>query len=260
MKKIFFISLFSLLSIIILKGATFATFFVDGIGYSINRDSTGAIVEASSYKDINHNYDNLDKTIIIPDSVVYQGKKIPVVRIGNYAFYYSRIDSVVLPNTVTYISEYAFSNTSLKYIDFGEGCQWITEKAFYPANALTQLRFPASLQAIFGANAFAFITVKDIYCAATTPPSLGYYVFYQYGDMEEKLSKINLHVPYGCGSAYKNAGHWGYFNIVEDYNPATSTEEIFDIHQKSKLFILEGKMYIQINESEIYDLIGNRVK
>ena len=235
---------------------TFATFFVDGIGYSLNSDSTGAIVEAELYMDVNHNYRNISKKVVIPKLIEHKGNTYPVINIAGYAFYYSYIDSIFLPNSVISIGEWAFSHTGLKYVEFGNSIERISEKAF-SGTAIKELRLPASLQYI-GSNTFENLgALKDIYCAATTPPNLGYYPFFRYGDMEALLAEINLHVPLGTGSLYKNAGHWGYFNIIEDVHITTSSDLLEGKKGVHKIYE-SGHIVICVDKQK-YNLTGQKI-
>lgn len=58
-------------------------------------------------------YPNISGDIIVPDSVSYNGTTYPVTAIGNRAFYRcENINSITLPSTIIWISEYSFYNCS----------------------------------------------------------------------------------------------------------------------------------------------------
>lgn len=110
MKRILFITLAVLLSTL---SASAYNFKVDGIAYRYNGSnlSTSAycyVVEGSDYKDV----------ISIPSHVTYEGKILLVIGINNQAFIGRKsLTSVIIPNSVTSISDYAFYGCSgLRYM------------------------------------------------------------------------------------------------------------------------------------------------
>jgi hypothetical protein len=91
--------------------------FVTPSGHTLyfNIDNGEAEVTFKSYN--YPNYGNLiDSTLIIPDSILYQGVKYPVTTIGYQAFAYAEMQHVVIPNTVHTIGMWAFGP-----------CQYLTE-------------------------------------------------------------------------------------------------------------------------------------
>lgn len=230
----------------------------DKIRYQLNSLDSTYYVTYMAYQNPNKNYKNIDSTIYIADSIEFSGKKYPVTGIGAYAFMHAgKLDTVYLPNTIKFINSWAFSNTGIRYIVFGDSLESIGQKAFADPCSVTELRLPASLKSI-STNAFQYpYHLKDVYCEGLTPPSLGYYVFYLSGDMEAQLHNINLHVPQGATSAYKNAGHWGYFNIIEDSEIPTSVN-LTKKGNESNIAIENGHLYI-IKDGIKYNLLGNRI-
>lgn len=110
MKRILFITLAVLLSTL---SASAYNFKVNGIAYRYNGSnlSTSAycyVVEGSDYKDV----------ISIPSHVTYGGKILLVIGINNQAFIGRKsLTSVIIPNSVTSISDYAFYGCSgLRYM------------------------------------------------------------------------------------------------------------------------------------------------
>ncbi|MDE5729269.1 MAG: leucine-rich repeat domain-containing protein [Clostridia bacterium] len=93
-----------------------------------------------------------------------------VTAIANSAFYERKIESVVIPNSVETIGNYAFAYcTSLKSLSFALGSgnlKVIGEDAFYNCTALTGVRLPDSLREI-RSSAFKG-------CSALTSVTFGY--------------------------------------------------------------------------------------
>ena len=89
-------------------------FMVDGIAYNVNNDGASVSVTFTSCdNNYSNNYPRLDGTVFIPDSVRYSSNKTYVVTsIGHGAFNNcTRLKDVKIPNSVTFVGDYAFYNT-----------------------------------------------------------------------------------------------------------------------------------------------------
>ena len=104
------------------------TFQVDGINYYL--DGSEARVSDNQYYS--------GSKIIIPNSVLYDGKNYPVTSIADSAFYsnWSLIE-VTIPNSVTTIGDYAFASCSgLTEVTIPNSVTTIGERAFYRCTGL----------------------------------------------------------------------------------------------------------------------------
>ena len=154
-------------------------FVVDGIYYRIN----GLNLVEVTYKDTKYNTYKGD--IIVPDTVYYAGKpyivraigesafrrcsrltsvSIPgtVVRIGPYAFSYSGITGVELPDDVVMIRESAFSRcSSLSSVKLGNSITELADAVFGYCESLTGIVLPQSLKRI-GLRTFRYSGLKNV--------------------------------------------------------------------------------------------------
>ena len=77
-----------------------------------------------------------------------------VTSVGNYAFYYSDVEKVSIPSTVTKIGEDCFSNCrTLREIILPDGIKTIPKYAFSDCSSLESINIPASVQS-FGTSCF----------------------------------------------------------------------------------------------------------
>lgn len=96
--------------------------------------------------------------VTIPDEV----NGLPVVGIGNSAFYHSDIESVVIPDTVTAISNYAFSESRLKSVELSSSISFIGEHAFQGCRLESVDLSGMSQLNIVGAYAFADNRLREV--------------------------------------------------------------------------------------------------
>ena len=105
---------------------------VEGIRYLINRETGTATV--------NRGY--IDKQIaIIPESISVEGKDYSVVKIGDEAYqYFTRLEAVIIPNTVDSIGRRAFQGCKkLKSVTFGNSVSRIDFYAFEDCFSLEEI-------------------------------------------------------------------------------------------------------------------------
>ena len=129
-----------LLALLLSATATAHNFEVDGIYYKINGNEV-AVTFRGSYIDTYEN--EYSGSVVIPDTVTYNGISYPVTAIGAFAFYdCTRLTSVVIPNSVTGIGESAFDRCgSLTSIVIPDSVTYIGSRAF-EATGLTSIVIP----------------------------------------------------------------------------------------------------------------------
>ena len=170
--------------------------------------------------------------------------KLPesLTSIGSSVFYDCvSLSSIDIPSGITKIGSGAFARCrSLTSIAIPEGSWYIYPNTFSGCDNLADVVLPESLRNI---DSFAFMGcsgLQSIVCNAPAPPSYGQLVFY---GVEKQNCK--LYVPKGCEEAYRNAGEWKDFNIIE---MGTGISEMQNERVKSEKY-----------DNAIYDLQGRKV-
>ena len=146
------------------------TFQVDGINYYL--DGSEARVSDNQYYS--------GSKIIIPNSVLYDGKNYPVTSIADSAFYsnWSLIE-VTIPNSVTTIGDYAFASCSgLKTVTIPNAMTSIGRNAFYGCTGLTEVTIPNAVTSI-GINAFYGCTGLTEVTIPNSVTTIGERAFYR---------------------------------------------------------------------------------
>jgi hypothetical protein len=151
---------------------------------------------------------------VISDHIFYNCLKLSAVTlgdsvtsIGDNAFGLTAIESIVIPNSVTYIGVNAFAGcTSLRSAVLPESLTSIINQPFYNCNNLASITIPASVTSI-GNYAFAYNSgLTEIIVKAVNPPALGERAFFNVSTI------IPVTVPCGSTEAYQNADGWSDFS------------------------------------------------
>ena len=229
--------------------------------YTLNEETQTATLITSSLAELKP---VIDGELIIPDTVVSNGKTYVVTAIGNNVFKdNSTITTVVIPSSVTQIGDSAFYGSSITSVVIGgtevpapnntatrrivsEGiCCSIGAYAFANCKKLTEINFPECVSAI-GEGAF-----KD--CSALTtinskmqnPPIIDETVFEGCGD----LGNITLMVPEGSEETYKNMAVWKEFLLNTSLKTYTITFVNWDGAELLKLAeVQEGTLPVYTAE------------
>lgn len=140
--------------------------------------------------------------IIIPDSVTYFGISAFEDCTG--------LININIPNNINQINNDVFKGcTGLSNIIFPNSVIVIRSAAFYNCTGLTSVTIPNNMRIIEGVSFYNCINLYTIYSFALTPPTL-------YGSVFENVPRsATVYVPQGSRDAYRNAGEWREFNIVE---------------------------------------------
>ena len=162
-------------------------------------------------------------TLIIPDSVVYNGVMYPVTSIGYEAFHHSYyIDTLILPNTITEIKQEAFSACSnlasvaipnsvttlgwcsfaachnLSDLTIGESVTTIGQQAFDADTSLVSVIIPNSVVSI-GSAAFSQCYNLRTLVFGSSVLSIGYATFTYCPKLDTLIFLSEIAPSYGGG-------------------------------------------------------------
>jgi hypothetical protein len=156
----------------------------------------------------------------------------PAGKQGNY----------IVPNTVTTIGNYAFSNCSrITDITFPTSLIKIESSAFSYCSGITTLTFPAKLTSIGNFSFSECYGLKTIYCLNPTPPTLGSYCF------NLVTSITDVYVPTDIAlTAYKASTDW-YSSFPGNIIKRNITNEITEesINASVKVYTASSKIIIE---------------
>ena len=183
--------------------------------YDIKEDGT---VEVTYQKRLSSdNYWYLT-SVVIPESVTYDGKTYRVTSIGYAAFYdCSRLTAITIPNSVTSIGGYAFSGCSgLTSVTIPDSVTSIGNNAFSGCSNLEMVVFGSGLQNI---GNYAFSGCQNIYEMTVYAIQVPNVVAEKegatdYGTFQGVSKLVELHVPAESVKKYKIHPVWGLFNVI----------------------------------------------
>ena len=165
------------------------TVCLNGLYYLLNSETHTAKVyyDDTTYGQTDRKYPNL-KDLVIPSKVTSDGQEYVVTEIADYAFYYNKLWSVSLPETLTTIGNNAFTwCQNLKSVSLPEAVTTIGKGAFASCGSLTSVTLPTTLTEI-GDYAFSYCTCLPSITLPETLTAIGSYAF----EGCKGLTEINL--------------------------------------------------------------------
>ena len=149
--------------------------------------------------------------LVIPERVG-EGNYLAVTSWGvNCTVDCSDITAVTIPSTVKTIQTGALSGLNITEVNIPEGVQTIGSWSFKGDKQVTNVYLPSTLKEIQNCAFYYMDELAEVHIKATTPPTLGSYIFYP------RYKDAVLYVPKGYKQDYANAKEWKYFtNIIEE--------------------------------------------
>ena len=111
------------------------------------------------------------KNVVIPETI----NGLPVIAIGNSAFFENQLTSITLPSTLTAIGNEAFNGNQLSSISLPDSLTTIGAHAFY-RNQLTSIRLPDNLNIQITSIVYSAIYDKYIRNGKKMPRFLFHYL------------------------------------------------------------------------------------
>lgn len=130
--------------------SSYAGVMPENVNYKINQNGTVSITKSPE----------ATGDIVIPEQVEIDGKTYDITIIEAEAFMSTEVNSVVLPNTIKRIGDYAFEGSSIKQISLGNSVETIGEQAFGSCD-ITSIKLPDSLIEL-GWYAFEGTSITEI--------------------------------------------------------------------------------------------------
>ena len=138
------------------------SFEVDGVYYDVIDGTNNRVQVISPF---NYPYEYAGE-VVIPQSVTYNRTDYSVTSIGDGAFrgVSQALTSVVIPNSVTSIGEFAFlACSNLANITLGNSVEYIGDCAFQQCSALEGIEIPASVTNVGMSTFWACDSLKEVY-------------------------------------------------------------------------------------------------
>lgn len=84
----------------------------DGLSFAIDEENNRAVLQGSNF---HYEERPINKPILVPNSIEYQGILYPVTAVTDWGFYNdTNVTDLILPDSITQIGNYAFANSNIK--------------------------------------------------------------------------------------------------------------------------------------------------
>ena len=146
--------------------------------------------------------------------------------IDAFAFCYSQLESVNLPNTIEIIYDQAFAGTKLSHITIPEGVTQLSEAILADCKNLESVTLPTRLTDVGNRAFYQCTALETINCLGEVPSEFDAWETYTDPFFGVDCSKITVKCPQSALTAYK-VSEWGDFftNIVGTDFSGISTPE-----------------------------------
>lgn len=150
----------------------------DNFKYFIDNDNNLSVYRYDGYHG-SEKYSEDSIELTIPETIYgfevkgigHRNQELTFISVDDYKG--NHISKISLPDSITYIGAYAFSNSHydgcfgyLSEINIPSSCEYIYDEAFIGCESLTSIKFPKSLKYI-GYHAFAGTNIKELFLPKT---------------------------------------------------------------------------------------------
>ena len=208
--------LLSLLTILLPMVASATSVEIDGIYYNIISKGKGAEVTSNPNK--------YTGSVVIPESVTYEGTNYSVTSIGNKAFHYCfDLTSVTIPNSVISIDDFAFQRCeSLTSVIMGNSVTSIGHATFNGCFSLTSITIPNSMteigeDAFFNCDNMTSVYISDIeawckikFSVGSNPLIFAHHLFLN----DTEITKLVIPNSLTSISSYAFSGCYGLTSVT----------------------------------------------
>ena len=237
---------------------TKAGFIADSLTDNVIKAVVGGLVNSSDFKELRRltqecdlaSIDLQDAKITIGGSAYYENNKVSSNTLGNYLFYdcYNLI-SIRMPESATKIGSNAFARTGLLEVTIPDNVASIGGDAFAYCINLKRAVIGSGVKSMQQGAFYSDDELQDVYVKATTPPTLGAWMF------STKKNRV-IHVYKSALEAYKNSD-WAnedYGILVGDLdNYDDIINGIDEVESQESIVKSQSSM---VNGQSIYDLSG----
>ena len=134
----------------------------------------------------------------------------------------TKLSSITIPESVTEIQHNTFNGcASLAEVSLPESLRTISSNAFTNCSSLQSMTIGANIENIEDGVFMNCYNLTNIYCKATTPPTLGDGVFKYWNEETWEYFNIGctIYVPTESVEAYKSAAYWSeYASSIVGYD------------------------------------------
>ena len=219
---------------------------IGGLKYILKPENMTAVVTYAEENSL-ANYEGM-QSVIVPESVAFDGESYTVVGIGDEAFnncwglkavslpstlqsigklafgYCTSLRSVTIPEEVTIVDNEAFTGCSaLASVTIGGSVETIGDYAFFGCTGLASLHVPESVKTI-GENAFMGIHwINEVHAKASEPAEAPVSAF-----STNAYRNATLVVPDGSVDSYKAHPTWSNFLEIRQNSDIPTKIEVVD--------------------------------
>ncbi|MBP5360894.1 MAG: leucine-rich repeat protein [Bacteroidaceae bacterium] len=197
-----------------------------------------------------------DAKMVIGGTAYYNGHKLASNTVGDYMFYncYNLL-SVCLPESATKIGSNAFAGSGLLQVTIPDNISSVGGDAFAYCINLKRAVIGSGVKSMQQGVFYSCDELQDVYVKATTPPTLGAWMF------STKKQRV-IHVYKSALEAYKssdwaNADYGILVGDLEDYEDIISGIEEIAVNENGQDSMVNGQR--STVNGQVYDLSGKPV-